>query len=118
MNLPQFYNQNKPMKNTRITFGIISLMIFFSCGNPKSEKTETEIVAPKTETSNLEKLEVESSRLRAGSSIKKVELKNGKAIIEYVKDYNEYKKLNPQSGLTELDLENYWSSSDAIEKHL
>ncbi|CAD0002310.1 hypothetical protein [Flavobacterium salmonis] len=106
------------MKNTRITFAIIISMLFFSCGNPKSEKTETVIVAPKTETSNLEKLEVESSRLRAGGSIKKVELKNGKAIIEYVKDYNEYKKLNPQSGLTELDLENYWNSSDAIEKAL
>lgn len=106
------------MKNTRITFAIIISMLFFSCGNPKSEKTETIITAPKTETSNLEKLEVESSRLRAGGSIKKVELKNRNAIVEYVKDYNEYKKLNPQSRLTELDLENYWNSSDAIEKAL
>lgn len=108
------------MKNTQITFAIISSMMIFSCGNPKTEKTETntEITTPKPETSNLEKLEVESSRLRAGGSIKKVELENGKATIEYVKDYNEYKKLNPQSGLTESDLENYWSSGDAIEKAL
>ena len=37
---------------------------------------------------------------------------------EYVKDYNEYKELNPQSSLTKSDLESYWESGDAIEKAL
>tara|TARA_R110002033_G_scaffold171028_3_gene215341 strand:+ start:2106 stop:2663 length:558 start_codon:yes stop_codon:yes gene_type:complete len=107
------------MKIKRITFAIISSIMIFSCGNPKSEKkTESEIIETKSEPTNLEKLEKESSRLRAGGSIKKVDFKNGKATIEYVKDYNEYKELNPQSGLTKSDLDNYWSSGDAVEKAL
>ena len=107
------------MKIKRITFAIISSIMIFSCGNPKSEKkTESEIVETKSEPTELEQLQKESSRLRAGGSIKKAELENGKATIEYVKDYAEYKELNPQSGLTESDLKNYWSSGDAIEKAL
>ena len=93
------------MKTMKIIFTIFSSITIFSCDNPKSDKTvkktETEILEQKSEISNLEKLEVEASRLRAGGSIKIVDFENGNATIEYVKDYDEYKKLNPQSGLTE-----------------
>lgn len=42
----------------------------------------------------LEKqLVIESSRLRFGGSIKRAELQNDYAIIEYVKSYNEYKQI-------------------------
>jgi hypothetical protein len=67
---------------------------------------------------NLEQLKTEASRLNGGSSIKTVELENGKAIITYVKNYKEYKDLNPQSGLTENDLKSYWSTGNAIQKML
>lgn len=107
------------MKISRILIITLSSIMIFSCGNPKTEeKTESEIVETKSEATELEQLQNESSRLRAGGSIKKTELVNGKAIIEYVKDYKEYKELNPQSGLSESDLKNYWSTGDAIEKAL
>lgn len=67
---------------------------------------------------NLEQLKTEASRLRNGGSVKSVELKNGKAIIAYVKDYTEYKQLQPQSTLTENDLKEYWSTGNAIQKVL
>lgn len=67
---------------------------------------------------NLEQLKTEASRLRNGGSVKSIELKNGKAIITYVKDYTEYKQLQPQSKLTENDLKEYWSTGNAIQKIL
>lgn len=107
------------MKINRILIITLSSIIVFSCGNPKTEeKVESEIVETKSELTELEQLQNESSRLRAGGSIKKTKLENGKATIEYVKDYKEYKELNPQSGLSESELKNYWSSGDAIEKAL
>lgn len=80
----------------------------------KQKKIEQE--SSKEET--LSKLKTEASRLRAGGSIKTVELEGKSAKIIYVKNYNEYKELNPQSGLTESELEAYWVSGDAIEKAL
>jgi len=109
------------MKINKIFVAILSLssIIIFSCVNPKSEeKIETDINKNKSELTELEKLEIESSRLRAGGTIKNTILENGEAKIEYVKDFKEYKELNPQSGLTESDLDNYWNSNDAIEKAL
>ncbi|MGV7107153.1 hypothetical protein [Flavobacterium sp. U410] len=98
---------------------ILSSIIMFSCGNPKSEeKAETEITETKPRLTELEQLQLESSRLRAGGSIKSATLENGKATVKYVKDYKEYKELNPQSGLTESDLKIYWNSENAIEKAL
>jgi hypothetical protein len=65
-----------------------------------------------------EKLLLEASRLRAGGSIKKAELVDNKAIIEYVKDYNEYKKNQPQSSLTKEQFYGYWDSEDTVLKAL
>ena len=53
--------------------------------------------------------------------MKTVELEGKSARIIYVKDYKEYKELNPQSGLTESDLEGYWESGEVemlLKKHL
>jgi hypothetical protein len=108
------------MKKTIITVAVLSWFLV-SCGNQtdesKTEQTEKiEQESPKDE--KLSKLETEASRLRAGGSVKTVELKDKSAKIIYVKNYAEYKKLNPQSGLTESDLEGYWESGDAVEKAL
>ncbi|OWP83838.1 hypothetical protein BWK59_08490, partial [Flavobacterium davisii] len=108
------------MKNLNRILAIVILSIsLFSCGNSKNEAENTEKVENTlSKDANLEKLETESSRLRAGGSIKSVELNDGKAIINYVKNFAEYKELNPQSGLTENDLDAYWESGNAIEKAL
>ena len=108
------------MKNINRILAVVVLSIsLFSCGNSKNETENTEIVEKSiSKDPNLEKLETESSRLRAGGSVKSVELNNGKATISYVKDFAEYKELNPQSGLTESDLDAYWESGNAIEKAL
>lgn len=71
---------------------------------------------------NWEELEkqllIETSRLRAGGNIKKAEISEGNALIEYVKDFEEYKTLQPQSIVTKERLESYWESGDAIIKAL
>ncbi|WP_079242840.1 hypothetical protein [Chryseobacterium indologenes] len=99
-------------------FLILSFCVFVSCNNNKKTETKdskTEIQS-KTTGSDLEQLKTESSRLRAGGSIKSVEFENGKATIYYVKNFAEYKELNPQSNLTKNDLKEYWSSGNAIQK--
>lgn len=91
------------------------------CGNPKTDKKEeTENTQPESEpkNENLEKLGLESSRLRGGGSIKLVGLEGGKGIIQYVKDYEEYKELNPQSSVTKSSWEGYWENSAGVEKAL
>jgi hypothetical protein len=107
------------IKIRTLTLVIIGSLMIFGCGNSKKEN-ETETVKVETESEpkneNLINLEREASRLRAGGSIKTVELVNGKATIEYVKDYKEYKELNPQSGLTKSSWETYWETSDGVQK--
>lgn len=101
------------MKKTIIIVAVLSVFswILVSCGNQTNEsKTD--------QTEKLSKLKIEASRLRAGGSVKTVELEGKSARIIYVKNYKEYKELNPQSGLTKSDLEEYWESGDAIEKAL
>ena len=94
----------------------ISTILSSSCGNSdkKEQKTKKEV----SKSTPEKMLNREASRLRAGGSVKDVTLENGKAIINYVKDYEEYKKLNPESRLKESDLKSYWDSGDAIEKAL
>lgn len=108
--------------NRSITLSLILFSVFLTnCGTTKDEKdtaTSEQTATEDPANEQLEKLKVESSRLRAGGSIKSVTLEQGVANIEYVKDYNEYKEINPQSSLTEADLESYWESGDAIEKAL
>lgn len=98
---------------------IFTLSLLFSCEN-KSETIQitTEHNTQTPEKTPLEQLELEASRLRAGGSIKEVKFNDGKAEIFYVKNYEEYKKLQPQSSLTEDDLKAYWETGSAIEKAL
>lgn len=112
--------KNRKMKKKIIIVAVLSL-ILVSCGKQANESKpnqakKIEQESPKDE--KLSKLEIEASRLRAGGSVKTVELEGKSAKIIYVKNYEEYKELNPQSGLTESDLEGYWESGDAIEKAL
>jgi len=126
-------------------FALPLLLILFSCNNKEtavtakqsdsisllsqdsnsqnitieSSPSESESIKFKSHNeSNIERLKVEAYRMNGGNSIKNVELKDGKATITYIKNFKEYKKLNPQSGLTESDLKSYWSTSDAIKKML
>lgn len=113
-------HKNRKMKKNIIIVAVLSL-ILVSCGKQANESKpdqtkKIEQESPKDE--KLSKLEIEVSRLRAGGSVKTVELEGKSAKIIYVKNYEEYKELNPQSGLTESDLEGYWESGDAIEKAL
>lgn len=96
-------------------------LILLSCGNSEQKKRDKENVSNEktlnTET-KLEELKIEATRLRAGESIKNVELNSDKATISYVSNFKEYKELNPQSSLTESELKSYWESGDSIEKAL
>ena len=99
---------------------IFGSLILVNCETTKQEREATTSEQSTVDPANeqLEKLKIESSRLRAGDSIKAVTLEQGVATIEYVKNYSEYKELNPQSLLSKSDLESYWESGDAIEKAL
>ena len=105
-------NEKKFLLSLLILAGIVS-----SCKETPNE-VKTENTVENSKDPNLEKLEVEASRLRAGGSVKSVELTKDIAKICYVKDYSEYKKINPDSGLSEEDLKSYWESGDAIQKAL
>jgi hypothetical protein len=68
--------------------------------------------------SNLKELEIEASRLRGGGSINSVEIIGRKAVVVYVKNYAEYKRINPRSSVTESYLHDYWSTGAGLEKAL
>ena len=101
----------------------ISMVFFTGCSNTP---TETQIIEPISSTpekslTDAEKLEVlkeEASLLRGAGSIKTVAYNNGKATIEYVKDFAEYKSLNPESSLTKEYLDGYWENGDEYKKAL
>lgn len=100
-----------------ISLVTISTILVSSCGNSEKkneEKTTSEIPTASPE----EMLQKEASRLRAGGSVKDAILENGKATINYVRDFEEYININPQSSLKKSDLKSYWDSGDAIEKAL
>lgn len=98
---------------------IICFILIYSCGNSTSEEKEpTEIVETESGPTDLDRLKLESSRLRGGGFIKNVDFENGKATIHYVKNYKEYKELNPQSGLKKENFDDYWSTEEVIEKAL
>ncbi len=108
------------MKLKLLTITILSTTLF-SCANKDETKinneSETVNEALATDT-KLEDLKTEASRLRAGGSIKTVELVGEKATITYVANYTEYKQINPHSSLTEEQLKAYWETGDAIHKTL
>ena len=93
------------------------VFLFFSCVN-ETNKSKNTTGGVSTESSKIDELKTEASRLRGGGSIKTVVLNGDEAKITYVSNYEEYKKLNPQSTLTETELKAYWESGDAIEKAL
>lgn len=93
---------------------ITGLLILIGCKSedPKTQKIKEVITKTTTdskkeaelpkhkEKSNSEILTLEASRLRAGGSVKSAVLKGRKAVIMYVKDYDEYKAVNPKSIVT------------------
>jgi len=108
------------MKLKLLTITIFSVALF-SCGNKERTKINSESEpSNKTLTTDtkLEELKTEVSRLRAGGSVKTVELIGEKATITFVANYTEYKEVNPQSSLTEEQLKTYWETGDAIHKAL
>lgn len=62
-----------------------------------------------------EKFMLEASRLNAGGRVK-AKLVNGIAYINYIVDYEEYKKLQPQSGVTKEQFDSYWYSEKTVLK--
>lgn len=58
--------------------------------------------------------------LRAGAgSIEGILLfKNGTLQVDYISDYETYKKINPDSNLSKKEYDSYWSTGDAIRKAL
>jgi hypothetical protein len=107
------------MKKELLIIG--AALLLSSCGQNETHQNNAETEQKSTkmeEKTPLEQLELEASRLRAGGSVKEVKLTDGKAEITYVKDYEEYKKLQPQSAVTEADLKAYWDSGSAIKKAL
>ncbi len=58
------------------------------------------------------------NKLRGSGSIKNASISNKTVSIDYVNGYTEYKKLQPQSSVSEEELKSYWSGGDAILKTL
>ena len=120
------------MKITDLTLVVGIVTILASCGSEttSNDQERLNVVEPElsatTENENQkldtksaqDRLETEAGRLRGGGQIKSIKLDSSKAIIDYVESYEEYKKLNPSSGLTELDLNSYWDTEEAIKKAL
>lgn len=105
----------------KILFIATSFGLLLSCNETgNSDTTDNKKIIADTAPSidTLEILKLEASRLRHGGSIKNIELIENMAVIHYVKDYTEYKQLQPQSSLTEADLLAYWETGDAIKKAL
>jgi hypothetical protein len=95
---------------------LFCVLLLISCStNQESTETSSESLPKDTE---LSQLKIEASRLNGGGSIKSVELNDGSAKIVYVKNYDEYKELNPESTVDKELLKSYWETSDAIEKAL
>jgi hypothetical protein len=96
-----------------VLIGIIVIVQF-----NKNEEPKLPVEINTTKESNLDQLKLFASRLRGGGFIKNVELVNQKGTITYVSDYDEYKRINPKSGITNELFNSYWSTGDAIEKAL
>ncbi|MBX2953469.1 MAG: hypothetical protein KF870_13250 [Leadbetterella sp.] len=107
------------MRFNFLIFIVIS-SLFFGCGNQNKAKETDNVLSGNilTDEAKLDMLKTEASRLRGGGSIKNVELNGGKATIIYVSNYKEYKEINPQSSLTEVELNGYWETEDSIQKAL
>jgi hypothetical protein len=104
------------MKNSNLLLITLSLFLY-SCGD-LPQKSESNSSKPEVLLDSLKELQRVAYRLRASGSIKTVELNGNAATILYVKDYEEYKELNPQSLVTEDELIDYWESGDGLEKTL
>lgn len=78
----------------------------------------TEEPIKKETADNFTLLKRSTSSLKGSGSIKEVALKGDKAAIYYVKNYEEYKRINPQSSVSESLLDSYWDTGDAVKKSL
>lgn len=100
---------------------IILIGLYFILGG-EAGKNETLVNEGPTEevvNDTLSKLELEASRLRGGVFVKGVILNGTRLDVTYTGDLSEYKKLiNPNSRMTQTELEEYWETNHAIEKML
>jgi Tfp pilus assembly protein PilW len=116
-----------------VFFLIVTVMILTACGseeptNPQQStpQQQTESTPPtqqQTETKTIQptdkaQFELYAHNLTGGTFIKEVKLDNEKAMIEYVKNWSEYKDMNPESKLKKSDYRDYFSTGDKIEKIL
>ena len=95
---------------------LLTIFLFFIVACQNSSTENSNLKEGKETVTNEILLQKEASRLRGGGSIKKIELIGKKVKIEYVKNFDEYQKINPHSKLTKKDLDVYWSTGKAIKK--
>lgn len=100
---------------------IILIGLYFVFGDKTNGNEALVNEDPSEEIVNdtLSELELEASRLRGGVFVKEVTLNESRVDIIYTGDLQEYKTLiNPQSQMTQTELEEYWETNNAIEKML
>jgi len=84
----------------------------------KNEKKEVETLVTNNSQANLNLLKTQALKLKAGGEISSIQLSGSTASILYVSNYEEYKKLQPQSKLTAEMFYNYWVTGDKLKKNL
>lgn len=85
----------------------------------EKEKTENTVQKEKKSkdvTVNQDEFEAYAQNITGGAFIKDIAVKGNKGNIEYFGNYEEYKKANPDSRVTEESYKQYFDSGDAIEK--
>lgn len=123
-----------PLKNLAGALGLFTIFLVVALNfAPKPSVTPINIasinqdtspkiedVAVKAESNDIEIARFNEfiSNIRGAQFIKHADLKESKAIIEYVKDFAEYKAIHSESQLVESDYVQYWSSGDQINKTL
>ncbi|MDM1073645.1 hypothetical protein HX001_14240 [Empedobacter brevis] len=105
---------------------ILPVVLFiYSCNsnsnNDNALKIENKIDSSASKNDSvleIDLLKTKTNSLRGSGSIKNVKLNDSVAEIDYVNNYNDYSKLNPQSSLSKKDFETYWYTGDAVNKAL
>lgn len=107
-----------------ICLGALSALLLASCGEEKNV-TKPDAAEEKEEKVEVEDQTVEEKELVAyatnitgGTFVKSISLIDNYSIIQFYNDYNEYKKSNPDSLLTEDDYQGYFDTEETIEKIL
>ncbi|WP_010288185.1 hypothetical protein [Kurthia massiliensis] len=89
----------------------------------KTEKTVQKEEKPKEEKPKevqvkQDEFEAYAQNITGGPFIKNISVKDNKGHVDYFGNYEEYKKANPDSQVTEESYKQYFDSGDAIEKIL